>query len=62
MHARFFYWTTLCVHTTVTNVAMPPFRPQQAVLRAGDKCIAKYELDGQWYRAAVEKAYTTDPV
>lgn len=52
----------MCVHTIVIASLPSPFRSQQAVLRAGDKCIAKYELDGQWYRAAVEKAYTTDPV
>lgn len=32
-----------------------------SVLRAGDKCVAKYDADGQWYRAVVDKAHGADP-
>ncbi|KAL6773756.1 TXC1 [Auxenochlorella protothecoides x Auxenochlorella symbiontica] len=34
--------------------------PQTALLRAGDKCVARYE-DGQWYRASVERVHAADP-
>lgn len=33
-----------------------------APLRAGDTCLARFAVDGQWYRAKVEKAHVADPV
>ena len=30
-------------------------------LKAGDKCLAKFAADGQWYRAVVEKVNVADP-
>jgi len=36
--------------------------PPSTVLKAGDKCLAKFALDGQWYRARVDKADASDPI
>ncbi|KAK9813035.1 hypothetical protein WJX72_007851 [[Myrmecia] bisecta] len=36
--------------------------PKAPLLSAGATCLARYTLDDKWYRALVEKAYTSDPV
>lgn len=32
-----------------------------SLLKTGDKCLAKFDLDGLWYRAQVEKVHSQDP-
>ena len=36
--------------------------PAPPLLKAGALCLARFSLDGQWYRARVERANTADPV
>lgn len=45
----------------LAGMGLDDMPPPPAPLKAGDKCVAQYSADQQWYRANVERAYTADP-
>lgn len=50
-------WVTEQLASLGLGAASPP----PSILKAGDKCVARFSADGQWYRAVVERTNAADP-
>lgn len=45
----------------LANMSLDSASPPSSILKADDKCLAKFAADGLWYRAQVEKVHAQDP-
>jgi len=45
----------------LASMSLDSAAPPSSILKAGDKCLAKFAADGLWYRAQVEKVHAQDP-